>query len=142
MRYRDMAASTGIKKAERAAKDWKSTDGITIPHHTNKVARRAWDKKFHAQLVEHFGYGNSARLKPLRLPVAQATGGNMPVNKSRYTLYTKMARAGDPLPPVVVRRNGTGYNLLDGNHRQAAAQKAGLTHLNAYELVDPVTTKL
>lgn len=142
MRYRDMAASAGIKKSERMAKDWKSSDGIVIPHHTNKAARKAWDKKFHAQLVEHFGYGNAARLKPIKLPVAQATGGNMPVNKSRYSLYTKMAQAGDPLPPVVVRRNGLGYNLLDGNHRQAAAQKAGLTHLNAYELVDPVTTKL
>lgn len=142
LRYRDLAATTGIKKAERKARDWKSDDGITIPHHTNVQARREWDKAYHASLVENFAYGNKARLKPISLPVSQPTGSNMPVNKARLSLYTKMARGGDRLPPVVVRRNGIGYNLLDGNHRQAAAQKAGLTHMDAYELVDPVTRKL
>lgn len=142
LRYRDLAATTGVKKAERNPMDWRSTDGITVPHHTDTARRKAWDKSFYQKLVENFGYGDAKRLKKIKVPVSQPTGGNMVVNKPRYNMYVKMAQGGDTLPPVVVRRNGLGYNLLDGNHRQAAAQKAGLTHMDAYELLDPPPRKL
>jgi GNAT superfamily N-acetyltransferase len=48
-----------------------------------------------------------------------------------------MLAGGDKLPPAVVRRNGIGWHVVDGNHRLEAALKRGLKEMDAYELVDP-----
>jgi len=117
------------------AESFKSKDGITIPAH-GTAARREWNAKYLTQLATVFARGDMTKLKKVKIPVA-TSGTNMPVNKDRLALYTKMAKQ-DRLPPVVVRRMGNSFHLIDGNHRQAAAQKAGLTHLDAYEIVDNV----
>lgn len=129
----DAWARSPLNKLKKAARSWKSRDGITIPRQ-NSPERRAYDQRYAAAVARHFANGDASRMRRIKVPVNQPTGSNMAVNKDRLNLYTRMAAAGDRLPPVVVRRNGLGYSLVDGNHRQAAAQKAGLTHLDAFEI--------
>lgn len=128
------AVDEALAKKE-GGKYWKSRDGIRIPLH-GTPERERWNKSFYDQLVQVFAGGDPRRLRPLKVPVAGLTGYNMPVNKDRLSLYQRMAAAGDPLPPAIVRRSGRGYNLIDGNHRQAAAEAKGRQEMDAYELLD------
>ncbi len=124
-----------LSKAEQ--KEWRAKDGLKIPHHTTP-ARAEWDKAYHKKLVEFFGAGDSQRLKPVKIPITPQTSGTNPVvSKARFSLYTRMLAGGDRLPPAVVRRNGIGWHVVDGNHRLEAALKRGLKEMDAYELVDP-----
>ncbi|NBT58210.1 hypothetical protein EBT16_05450, partial [bacterium] len=53
-----------------------------------------------------------------------------------------MLRAGDDVPPVVIRQTGPdSYHLVDGNHRQAAAQAVGKKQIRAFLLKDPYPSK-
>jgi 8-oxo-dGTP pyrophosphatase MutT (NUDIX family)/GNAT superfamily N-acetyltransferase len=134
---RDLVAELGAQapnELEKGARAWKSKDGVTIPA-AGTPERAVWDQKYHAALVQSFAGGNPQALRPLTIPTDAATGSNMAVNKDRLSMYRRMARAGEPLPPVVVRRSGQGFNLIDGNHRQEAARAAGLPELAAYEIV-------
>lgn len=124
-----------LSKAEQ--KEWRAKDGLKIPHHTTP-ARAEWDKAYHKKLVEFFGAGDSQRLKPVKIPITPQTSGTNPVvSKARFSLYTRMLAGGDRLPPAVVRRNGIGWHVVDGNHRLEAALKRGLKEMDAYELADP-----
>lgn len=71
---------------------------------------------------------NQARVKPLEETVVE-----------RYTLDMQ---AGDVFPPIVVHRRSKGSKLtmIGGNHRFAAARKAGLDTIEAYIVeADPET---
>lgn len=119
---------------------WKSKDGIKYAE-SGSAERKAQNKAHADTVAKYFAAGDKSRLKRVRIPIDLPTGSNMAVNKDRLKLYTSMARAGEPLPLAVVRRNGLGYDLLDGNHRQAAAKAAGHTHLEAFEIVEPKPKK-
>ena len=125
----------------KAQKNWRSREGITIPTADNPE-RRHWNDAFEQHLKEVFGSQRGQDLQPIKVPVEQLQGMNMPVNQDRLRLYRRMAAAGEQLPPIVVRRSGKGFNVIDGNHRLAAAQARGVTHLNAYEILDPVKKAL
>jgi hypothetical protein len=115
-------------------KTYTSKDGIKYAS-AGTPERKAQDKAHGEAVAKYFAGNNPKRLKKIKIPVDLPTGSNMAVNKDRLSLYTKMAKDKQPLPHVVVRRNGLGYDLLDGNHRQAAAKAAGLTHMDAYEIL-------
>lgn len=100
--------------------------------------RPVWDQKYAALQAQRFAGGDTQRLRAVKIPIAGVQGSNMPVNKSRLKLYQRMLSAGDTLPPVVVRHSGNGHVLMDGNHRLAAAQAAGHTHINAVEVLPPM----
>lgn len=119
---------------DKTAPSWRSKDGIRIPK-VGTPEREAWDEKFKDALVHRFGYGDPNRLRQVEIPVESAQGRNLAVNKDRLNLYTRMARGGDVLPPVVVKQNGKGWMLFDGNHRQEAARRAGLEKLHGYEIL-------
>jgi len=127
----------------KAQKNWRGRwDGVTIPVAASPD-RRDWDQKFHQALVERFAAGDPERLVSLKVPIdAALQNSNLPVNQDRLRLYRRMAQAGDRLPPIVVRRSGKGFNIVDGNHRHQAAQDKGLKELDAYELLDPVKKAL
>lgn len=118
-------------------KTWRSKDGLSVPHSTNP-ARAEYDQRFLQSLDTHFGGGVGKTLKPVKVPLSSVStsAGNMPVVKDRLSFYTRMAREGERLPPVVVRRSGTKFDMVDGNHRTAAAQAAGLRHIDGFEIVD------
>ncbi len=135
-------ARLGIEASlSKAQKNWRSREGITIPTADNPE-RRHWNDAFEQHLKEVFGSQRGQDLQPIKVPVEQLQGMNMPVNQDRLRLYRRMAAAGEQLPPIVVRRSGKGFNVIDGNHRLAAAQARGVTHLNAYEILDPVKKAL
>lgn len=115
-------------------KHWKSRDGIKIPS-MGSQERAAYEKAFFNQVAQVFANGDKKRLKQIVIPTESASGSNMAVNKDRLSLYTRMLRGGDDVPPVVVAPNGPNtYRLIDGNHRQAAAQAAGIGKIRAYLL--------
>lgn len=137
----------GLFKAEgtleKAAKEWKSPkEGFGIPVH-GTPEREEWNKRYHEFANREFGGGGAYTLKPMTLhpSVLENSGSNMPVNKERLKLYTRMARGGDPLPPVVVRRSGQGYHLIDGNHRLAAALATKMPAIQVLEAVPSAKQK-
>ena len=113
---------------------------IKIPKLKTK-ARREWDKNYLQNLATAFAGGDMTRLRPVQIPTDQNLGSNMAVNKSRLNLYKRMLKAKDRLPPAVVRRNGQGWTLLDGNHRLEAHRQAGLPLMHAVEIIDPPLKK-
>ena len=137
----DFALKTELTKGalvmeKKKSQVWRSKDGISIPVN-GSPDREEWDKRFFAALVQAFARGDPTRLRLVQLAPDAMSGSNMAVNKDRLALYRRMARQ-DKLPPVVVRRSGQGYHMLDGNHRQVAAQEAKLPTMDAYEIVEPV----
>lgn len=50
--------------------------------------------------------------------------------------YTVAVKAGAQFPPVVVYRSGSGFVLIDGNHRDEAHVKARATDIVAYEVAE------
>lgn len=123
-------------------KEWRAKDGLKIPHYTSP-ARSTWDKGFLGKLVDVFAYGNPKRFKKIQMPVTEHgisghfVGGAVgPGGRDRRSFYSRMLAGGDKLPPIVVKRNGIGWHVIDGNARLTAAHKHGLSHMDAYELVD------
>jgi hypothetical protein len=140
---RKLPCSTGPFPADKKdmpmakSQVWSNKEGIKIPRH-GTPERAQYNRKYAAGIRQGF----PGTLKPVKIPLTAINpgSGNMAVNKERLGLYTRMARGGDPLPPVVVRRTGKTFDMVDGSHRQAAAQAAGLTHLYGYEHT-PADTK-
>lgn len=121
--------------------EWRSKDGLKIPK-VGTPARKQWDKDYYNRLLEVFAGGNKDRLKLVKVPVTpQLSGTNMAVNKDRLNLYTRMIGGGDKLPPAIVKRNGIGWHVVDGNHRAQAALNRGVPEMDAYELLDPPKIK-
>lgn len=104
-------------------------------------SRQKQDRENHRLQAVYFTGGDTKRLKPVLVPISPHMGSNMAVNKSRLKLYQRMLAAGDETPNVVVRRNGMGWDLLDGNHRLEAHRLAGSTHINAVEILPPDPVK-
>lgn len=121
------------KAGSVASRSFKSKDGIIIPAH-GTAERHHYNAKFEQGIQSTFGRDRT--LKRIKVPIEKiASGTNAAVNKDRLSLYQRMARL-DKLPPVVVKRSGEAFHLVDGNHREAAARLAGLTHLDAFEIID------
>lgn len=133
-----------LSKAEgkrKAVKEWRSSDGVRIPHHTSP-ARAAWDENYFKQLVRVFANGDERRLRKVKVPVSEHLSGHHvlgavgPGGRDRRPFYSRMVAGGDKLPPIVVRRSGHGWHVVDGNARLTAALKHGLTEMDGYELSD------
>lgn len=125
-----------LQKAERGRKEWRARDGLRIPHHQDPD-RENWDRAYLDKLVEVFGAGDPRRLRPVQVPITPYLTGTNPVkSQARQQLYQRMVAGGDRLPPIVVKRSGIGWHVIDGNHRADVALRAGLPHLDAYELLD------
>jgi 8-oxo-dGTP diphosphatase len=131
------------EELSKAEPEWRSKDGLRLPK-LGTTGRKKWDKDFHSRLVEVFGNGDHRRLKPVTIPVTEQLSGHSvglaigQGGRNRIPLYRRMLAGGDKLPPLVVRRNGLGWHVVDGNARAHAALKQGVPHLEAYELLDPI----
>lgn len=131
------------EELSKGIKFWRSKDGLKIPHWTDP-ARREWDKGFHERLVQYMANGDAKRLKSVKVPVSENNMGHFVQGavgaggRNRVPLYERMLAGGDTVPPIVVRRNGLGWHVIDGNARMQAALNQGIKELDAYELVDPV----
>jgi hypothetical protein len=120
-------------------KEWRSKDGLRIPHYTNPL-RHEWNTRYQSKLADFF---NSGKLTPMSFPVgASASGHYMPPNpvgpggRDRRGFYTRMIAGGDMPPPIVVKRNGLGWHILDGNARLEAAKASGLPNIPAFEFTE------
>ena len=113
---------------------WVSDGGdfkIPVSGHPD---RKVFDQKFTQALTDNFIRRAGQRLVARQIPMDQLDTTNQAVNPERLELYLKMARAGEKLPPAVVKKVGGRYQILDGNHRHAAARAAGKKHLSVYEI--------
>lgn len=132
----ELGAPDGLQKSERPRKEWRARDGLRIPHHQDP-ARSDWDSAYHDKLVEVFGAGNPDRLRPVRVDITPyLSGTNAVKSQDRHRLYQRMLAGGDRLPPIVVKRSGIGWHVVDGNHRADVALRHGVPQLDAYELLD------
>jgi 8-oxo-dGTP pyrophosphatase MutT (NUDIX family)/GNAT superfamily N-acetyltransferase len=140
LRLLGLIQDESLEKSE-APKEWRSKDGLKIPHQTSPE-RPKWDKAYHGKLVEIFGRGNPDLLRKIKVPVTEQMSGHFvqgavgPGGRDRRSFYSRMAAAGERLPPIVVRRNGIGWHVVDGNARLTAALKHGLPEMDAYEILD------
>ncbi len=53
--------------------------------------------------------------------------------------YTTAVKAGETFPPIVVYKSGSGFMIVDGNHRDEAHVRASCPSIAAYE-IDPATS--
>lgn len=122
--------------ALKAEKTWRSNDGGAVPS-ANHPDRKAWDRKYGQQVKQTFGHmGELRRVRVKMDQLAHMSSGNVVRAKPRLGMYQRMLAAGDRLPPLVIRRNGQMFDIIDGSHRVAAALSRGLDHhvFDAYEL--------
>ncbi len=56
--------------------------------------------------------------------------------------YVVAVRAGEKFPPIVVYKSGSGFMIIDGNHRDEAHLKAGAESITAYEVADDTPSAL
>lgn len=56
--------------------------------------------------------------------------------------YTAAVRLGDEFPPLVVYRQGKGFTIIDGNHRDEAFKKAGKTVVDAIVVADNTPSEM
>lgn len=118
---------------EKAApKVWRSDDwgtaAMEIPS-ARHPDRTQYDANYLSAIKDHYG-----SVTPVKVPIVGLTFRNDIKNRPRYDLYRKMVRAGDRLPPAVVRRTSSGFEVLDGNHKGQAARDEGAKHLDAVEV--------
>ena len=128
---------------ETAVGDWlqksitffRTKDGASIPASSNPE-RADFDSRYLAKAEQLFVVSGTQRLVPIKVETAKLHGYNLPVMKERVRLYERMLKAGETLPPIIVRRSGDLFSLLDGNHRQKAAESCKQILMDALELVD------
>lgn len=94
--------------ADPKIEDWLKSHGA--PFELKEIAL--------ADINERRSLHNQARFQPL--------------DEHLVVTYAEAMEAGAIFPPIVVTDVGTGYLIIDGNHRFAAARLAGKTHLPAY----------
>lgn len=136
------------EELEKGGKYWVTAGDIKIPHH-DSFERKVWDEKYRQQLVEVFGNGDPSRLRPVRVPLSENMGGHWVAaggkgrRGDRQPMYGRMVRAGDPMPPLVVKKTPDGWSVVDGSGRLRQMLAGGRTHADALELVsdDEVKTK-
>lgn len=147
MRYRDLLASTGVQKpvakAEPNHKPWVMSNGVKIPK-TGTPERKTWNKAHFDTVVKYFARGDKTKVRKVKVPVSEHIAGHFintkgavgPGGRNNAPSYLKMLRGGDSVPPLVVRRNGISWHVVDGNARlHAALQHGKLAELDAYELL-------
>jgi len=114
---------------------WVGRDGLEIPKH-GTADRESWNKKFVKAVIKGLGLG--FKPKAVKILPSETIPRNMPVNGARLDLYTKMAKAGEPLPPIAVERTAHGWYVKDGNHRVEAHTKAnGDKPIDAIDITEP-----
>lgn len=114
--------------------NWRFKDGLKIPKRGTHE-RKMWDKVYVTLIRKAFGKG-----KLIACPISSAISGHFVgqvssiAGRNRTPGYLRMLKGGDILPPIVVRRNGLGWHVIDGNARLTAALMYGLTELSAVEI--------
>lgn len=92
--------------------------------------RLIWDEQYRDLVIETFCKSNE-NILDCYVDVGRIYGANMAVNKDRVSLYKGILWNGEELPPVVLRYDSDGLNLVDGNHRQEAALQVGTKYIKA-----------
>lgn len=132
-RFERMDTPTELVKADGGSSgSWESKDGLSIPK-MGTAARRNWDRQFYQLSLEH--HGGRGRL--IEVNLEDTTPRNRAANSHRLDLYRTMARKERKLPPIVVQRHGSGWYVVDGNHRVEAAKVSGLRRLDAIDITEP-----
>jgi len=118
------------------AQTYRGTDGTIIPH-ASELARKAFDQKYFRGCLARYAHGDASRLAhlgPVPLASIIPPDPEAVTNYDRLHLYHRMGQDGDPLPPVLLVREGDKFHIHDGIHKYAGAVKAGLKTVQGIEL--------
>ena len=120
-----------LNKAISNKKVWVG-GGIKIPA-TGTPERHIWNQNYKQAIANYFTDGRVDKLKEVIVPVSKLQTAHMvPSGSARTRLYHRMVRAGDEMPPMVIKPiRGGKYNISDGNHRHGVAVANNLTHVKA-----------
>ena len=113
--------------------EWRSKDGHSIPV-AGSHARAKFEKALEDEVVKQYADGDASRVKRTQLPLNSIQLGEFEANPHRQKLYSKMVEAGEELPPIVVRRVGNEFHILDGKHRVAAMKKGKVPETWVHEI--------
>lgn len=121
------------------SKIWRGADGYRIPSH-NHPDRAAWDQRYMDRIKAYFQVGDKTKIRQFNIPIKDIEPSHGILDHTRTPLYVNMLKAKDRLPPIVVGgKSPSGkYQILDGNRRLIAAQKAKATHLPAVEIIEAI----
>lgn len=98
-----------------------------------------------SEQVESWLTARGVKFKPCRrIPLDQVKHKESRRNQARAEAldpevvdrYTVAVRAGEEFPPVVVYKSGSGFMIIDGNHRDEAHVRAGAESIVAYEVAE------
>lgn len=112
---------------------WVSKDGLRIPKRDN-AQRKQWDAGYLARLKDYFGDDKDNDYEPALLPVADIESNHSVFESNpRIPFYSRLYRQNvHEVPPILVTQSADGrYQMRDGNHRHAAARRAGVSHIPA-----------
>jgi ParB-like nuclease domain len=63
------------------------------------------------------------------------------LQRDKVELFADLMKNGHEFPPVQVRKDGEGYQLLDGYHRQQASHQCSFTHIPVEIIQMPEVTR-
>lgn len=116
------------------APNWRSKDGLVVPT-ANNPYRLVWNEKYINLITQTF-MKNDEKLIECWVDASKVNGYNSAINQTRLKLYKNILQSGEETPPVVLRYDNDGLNLLDGNHRQEAARQVGIQYIKAVVIWD------
>ncbi len=104
-----------------------------------------------SEQVESWLTARGVKFKPCRrIPLEKIKHAESRRNQARAEAldpevvdrYTVAVRAGEEFPPIVVYKAGSGFVIIDGNHRDEAHVRAGVETIVAYEVAEDTPSHL
>ena len=104
-----------------------------------------------SEQVENWLTARGVKFKPCRrIPLDKIKHKESRLNQARAEAldpemvdrYAVAVKAGESFPPIVVYKSGSGFIVIDGNHRDEAHVKAGVENITAYEVAEDTPSPL
>lgn len=124
----EVIKATMYKDASKVWDDAEPTPGATVSHNKPPMANPHTSDKVHKLAISDL---------KTHEPLSKTSKQKAHPNTNRYINdMAKSIKQGYEIPPIVVRRTGTTYQVIDGHHRLEAHKRAGVKHIDAHVVHD------